>query len=276
MELPLSQQVLAVNECHRAEVRQGDGKAVGEAKAEQDDEAMDYLLKPSPPFVAGWTLGVAIAKATAVAKIRMKQLLTIPLAGKLVAGPCMMTMPPCVLYRGVGPRSRTGEHQESLPLAIDSRMKTFHEWLAVREGLWLKDKNAVIGLARLNPLPKNSAMNKCLAKKSKPQPSACWCSSRGRPHNLPIYNRSIGKACEDRDAEAEAVNWLLDVGLRKTTAVERRHVTMLAIGQLVHRSSSRKQSVYLRGIYILRKCSLLFEDFLPKVQSRESTESCHP
>jgi len=47
-------------------------------------------------------------------------------------------------------------------------MKTFHEWLAERtkknEGLWLNDKNAVIGLSRLNPLPKDSAANKRLAK----------------------------------------------------------------------------------------------------------------
>lgn len=46
-------------------------------------------------------------------------------------------------------------------------MKTFQEWLAERtksEGLWLNDKNAVIGLSRLNPLPKNSAVNKSLAK----------------------------------------------------------------------------------------------------------------
>jgi hypothetical protein len=43
-------------------------------------------------------------------------------------------------------------------------MKTFHEWLAVREGLWLNDKNAVIGLSRLNPLLKNSAVNKSVAK----------------------------------------------------------------------------------------------------------------
>jgi hypothetical protein len=39
----------------KAKVRLGDGKAVGRAKAEQEDEAMDYLLKPSPPFVAGLT-----------------------------------------------------------------------------------------------------------------------------------------------------------------------------------------------------------------------------
>lgn len=54
-------------------------------------------------------------------------------------------------------------------------MKTFHEWLAERttknEGLWLNDKHAVIGLSLLNPLPKNSAVNKSLAKgtaKAKP------------------------------------------------------------------------------------------------------------
>jgi hypothetical protein len=63
------------------------------AKAEHDDEAMDYLWKPSPPFVAGLTLGIAIAKATAVAKLRIKQFLAIPMAGKVVAGPCMMAMP---------------------------------------------------------------------------------------------------------------------------------------------------------------------------------------
>jgi hypothetical protein len=47
-------------------------------------------------------------------------------------------------------------------------MKTFHEWLAERttknEGLWLNDKNAVSGMSRLNPLPKNSAVNRSLAK----------------------------------------------------------------------------------------------------------------
>jgi hypothetical protein len=30
--------------------------------------------------------------------------------------------------------------------------------------LWLNGKNAVIGLSRLNPLPKDSAVNKSLAK----------------------------------------------------------------------------------------------------------------
>ena len=55
---------------------------VGRAKAEHDDEAMDYLWKPSPLFVAGLTLGIAIATATAVAKIRIKQFLAIPLISK--------------------------------------------------------------------------------------------------------------------------------------------------------------------------------------------------
>jgi hypothetical protein len=43
---------------------------------------MIYLLKPSPLFVAGLTLGIAIATATAVAKIRIKQFLAIPLISK--------------------------------------------------------------------------------------------------------------------------------------------------------------------------------------------------
>jgi hypothetical protein len=53
---------------------------------------MDYLLKPSPMIVAGLTLGVANAKATAVAKIRIKQFLAIPLAGKVVAACPVMAM----------------------------------------------------------------------------------------------------------------------------------------------------------------------------------------
>jgi len=147
----------------KVKVRRGDG--VGEAEAERDDEAMIYLLKPSPPFVAGLTLGIAIAKATAVAKIRIKQFWAIPLAGKVVAGPCMMAMPRVFFIVSLGnAHARAGECQESPPMAIDTGMKTFHEWLAVREGLWLNDKNAVIGLSRLNPLPKDSAVNKSLAK----------------------------------------------------------------------------------------------------------------
>jgi hypothetical protein len=77
----------------KATINNGDGKAVGKAEAERDDEAMDYLLKPSPLIVAGLTLCVAFATATAVAKLRIKQFLAIPMAGKVVAGPCMMAMP---------------------------------------------------------------------------------------------------------------------------------------------------------------------------------------
>jgi len=29
----------------------------------------------------------------------------------------------------------------------------FEEWLAMREGLWLADKNAVPGMSRIDPLP---------------------------------------------------------------------------------------------------------------------------
>lgn len=69
-------------------------EAVGKAKAERVDEAMDYLLKPSPLIVAGLTLGIAIAKATAVAKIRIKQFWAIPLARE-VFGPCPLMAMPC-------------------------------------------------------------------------------------------------------------------------------------------------------------------------------------
>ena len=90
----------------KVKVRRGDG--VGEAEAEHDDEAMDYLLKPSLPFVAGLSLGIAIAKATAVAKIRIKQFWAIRLAGKVVAVVFMMAMPLFLFDRDVGPRSRMG------------------------------------------------------------------------------------------------------------------------------------------------------------------------
>ncbi|MEZ6056501.1 MAG: hypothetical protein R3C01_07330 [Planctomycetaceae bacterium] len=54
-------------------------------------------------------------------------------------------------------------------------MKTFHEWLPERqqrqcERVWLNDKNAVIGLSKMNPLPRDSAVNKSLSKKPKPPP----------------------------------------------------------------------------------------------------------
>ena len=61
--------------------------------------------------------------------------------------------------------SRTGERQESAERAIDSSMKTFHEWLAERmknEGLWLNDKNAVIGMSNINPLLQKKAKVKPL------------------------------------------------------------------------------------------------------------------
>ena len=52
---------------------------------------------PSLPFVVGLTLGVAIATATAVAKIRIKQFWAIPLAGKVVA-PCPVMAMPLFLF----------------------------------------------------------------------------------------------------------------------------------------------------------------------------------
>ena len=74
--------------------REGVGKCEGKADAEHHDEAMDCLLKPSPPFVVGLTLGVAIARATVVTELTIKQFWAISLTGKVVAGPCMMTLRP--------------------------------------------------------------------------------------------------------------------------------------------------------------------------------------
>ena len=58
---------------------------------------MDYLLKPSPLIVAGLTMCVAFATATAVAKLRIKQFLAIPMAGKVVA-PCPVMAMPLFLF----------------------------------------------------------------------------------------------------------------------------------------------------------------------------------
>ena len=44
-------------------------------------------------------------------------------------------------------------------------MKTFHEWLTDRtknEGLWLNDKNAVVGMSNINPLLQKAAKVKPL------------------------------------------------------------------------------------------------------------------
>ncbi|WP_406700731.1 hypothetical protein V5E97_18230 [Singulisphaera sp. Ch08] len=41
-------------------------------------------------------------------------------------------------------------------------MKTFYECLAMREGLWLNDKNAVIGMSNINPLMQKKAKVKPL------------------------------------------------------------------------------------------------------------------
>lgn len=53
-----------------------------------------YLLKPQPIFMAGLTPGIAIATAMVVAMI-IKQFLAMPLAGKVVAGLCLMATPLC-------------------------------------------------------------------------------------------------------------------------------------------------------------------------------------
>ena len=73
-----------------------------------DAEQGDDLFVEAIAAVRGGTDTIAIATATAVAKLRIKQFWAIPLAGKVVAGPCMLAMPLFLLYRVLGPRSRTG------------------------------------------------------------------------------------------------------------------------------------------------------------------------
>jgi len=66
--------------------------------------------------------------------------------------------PVSLLVRSLRESARTGERQKSLAGAIDTRMKTFREWLAERttknEGVWLNDKSAVVGMSRIGRLPR--------------------------------------------------------------------------------------------------------------------------
>ena len=107
-------------------------------------------------IVTGLTPCVAIASATVVAELTIKQFLAIPPTCKVVAGPCLMAIPCFFFNVTLGhAHTRWGERQESPVGAIDKGMKTFHEWLADRtknEGLWLNDRNAVVGMSNINPL----------------------------------------------------------------------------------------------------------------------------
>jgi hypothetical protein len=51
---------------------------------------------------------------------------------------------------------------------------TFWEWLALREGLWLADKNAIPGMSRMNPFPATQKRFKAITPKRahKPKPFA--------------------------------------------------------------------------------------------------------
>lgn len=63
----------------------------------------------------------------------------------------------------------------------------------MREGLWMNDKNAVIGLSKLNPLPKDSAVNKSLSRK--PAKAATPTVKPAQPAKLqPFKAKAVGKA----------------------------------------------------------------------------------
>jgi len=85
-------------------------------------------------------------------------------------------------------------------------MKTFHEWLVEQrqcEGLWLNDKNAVVGLSKLNPLPRDSAVNKSLSKQ--PARAATPTVKPAQPATLqPFKAKAVGKAVDQRMGERES------------------------------------------------------------------------
>lgn len=47
-------------------------------------------------------------------------------------------------------------------------MMTFSEYVQIKEGLWLNDKNALPGLSRLNPLPMQPKKKNPIAELPKP------------------------------------------------------------------------------------------------------------
>ncbi len=53
--------------------------------------------------------------------------------------------------------------------SVHTRMMTFDEWRALREGLWLADKNAMPGMSRISPFPTTQAhLKKIRGKPLKP------------------------------------------------------------------------------------------------------------
>lgn len=62
----------------------------------------------------------------------------------------------------------------------------------MREGLWLNDDNAVVGLSKLNPLPKDSAVKKSLSKK--PATTTVKTFKPPQPAKLqPLKPKAVGK-----------------------------------------------------------------------------------
>jgi len=61
--------------------------------------------------------------------------------------------------------ARTELREKSPAGAIDTGMQTFHEWLTDRtknDGMWLNDRNDVVGMSNINPLFKKKAKVKLL------------------------------------------------------------------------------------------------------------------
>jgi hypothetical protein len=72
---------------------------------------------------------------------------------------------PFLRRKGRKTHKAAGRQEQSPAGAIDTGVKTFHEWLTDRsknDGLWLDDKSAVVGMLNINPLLQKKAKVKPL------------------------------------------------------------------------------------------------------------------
>jgi hypothetical protein len=83
-------------------------------------------------------------------------------------------------------------------------MKTVHEWMAERmaknEGLWLNDKNAVVGMSNINPLLQKKAKVKPLKlPKAKlgvvktPKPFKAMATAAFKPRSTSLRFKAVTK-----------------------------------------------------------------------------------
>jgi hypothetical protein len=78
----------------------------------------------------------------------------------------------------------------------------FQEWLAMREGLWLADKNAVAGMSRIDPLPATQTTLKPSTPTKSKTPGRFNVGHVSKPAFLPHLRVSLAsKPTENRGFE---------------------------------------------------------------------------